>query len=1570
MCRFPPFVAFLMIQERCLIFGLFFSLSPQTIKPIWPYHPEKGERPKVLRKHVGITSNRKNMERGFPQQAGLYNAGNEHENCGIGFVAHIKGKASHEIVERGLEVLRNMDHRGAKGADNVSGDGAGILVQVPHEFIRDVLHIAVAEAGTYGTGLLFLPGSKKESERQVEVLKETISEEGLQLVALRDVPVKSTVLGPVARSTEPHVKQVFIQGNNLEQDVLERRLYIIRKMTEKKIRQLEKAGKEQFYMVSLSSKTMVYKGMFTPGQLPAYFPDLQHPQFKSALALIHSRFSTNTFPTWALAQPFRLIAHNGEINTIKGNRLWTQAREGLLKSEIFGDELEKILPILEEEKSDSASFDNVLEFLHMTGRALEHALCMMIPESFNRKNPIPESLKAFYEYHSTIMEPWDGPAAMVFSDGRYIGGTLDRNGLRPSRYIITKNGLMVMASETGVQSFAPKEIVKKGRLRPGKILLADTRFGIIVPDEEIKNRLSHRNPYDVWLRENRLMMSDIQVRKRVPSHIEGFPVLARLFSFNKEEMEWIIKSMAETGAEPVSSMGNDTPAAVFSQQPQRFFNYFKQIFAQVTNPPIDPIREGLVMSLTNYIGSVNSNLLSENPDHCKLIKFTGPIITNTDLGKIKDLKDQLFTHATIPMLFPVNKGKEGFFRAFGQILEKAEKAVDDKKNFIILSDRKVNEEMAPFPSLLIVAAVHHHLIKKKKRMQVGLIVETGEACEVNHFALLLGYGASVVNPYLAFAAIDHLVNTGKIALEYGEARKNYIKAINKGLLKIFSKMGISTIRSYHGAQIFEAFGIGKELINKYFTGTASPLDGIGMEEVYKQYSFFHKKAYEDRPPRPSAFFQNTGKYAWRKDGEGHAWNPDTIALLQWATRTNNYDKYKEYSRKVDEYNERPAFIRGCLRIKKRGNPLPVEQVEPAENIMRRFVTGAMSYGSISKEAHEALALAMNTIGGRSNTGEGGEQTTRFGTPTQSAVKQVASGRFGVTANYLVHADEIQIKVAQGAKPGEGGQLPGFKVNKIIAGTRHSTPGITLISPPPHHDIYSIEDLAQLIYDLRVTNPAAKISVKLVSENGVGTIAAGVAKARADLIIISGGEGGTGASPVSSIRYAGLPVEMGLAETQQTLVMNRLRGRVKLQADGQLKNGKDVIKLALLGAEEFGFATSALIVLGCVMMRKCHLNTCPMGIATQDEKLRRNFSGKAEYVINFFRFLAREIREQLAVMGFTRFDDIIGRADLLETDTEKLTGRMKKLDFSPLLFKPDGHPDNLKESMENHPKKMITRHMDHRLIDAAEKAIKSKEKVWLFQYIKNTDRAVGAMLSGLISRKYGEEGLPEDTINATFSGTAGQSFGAFLAKGAVFRLEGDANDYIGKGMSGGKIIVVPPGGSVFKPEENIIIGNSTFYGATGGEAYIQGLAGERFCVRNSGVRAVIEGTGDHCCEYMTGGRVVVLGKTGRNFAAGMSGGIAYVLDENHDFAYYCNKGLVDLLKIDNKQDMNELQDMINKHLLYTQSPLAAKILTRWEHYLPLFVKVISFEYRKILEEEKLRKLEEKLKLTEDNPGRHE
>lgn len=1497
----------------------------------------------------------------FPKAQGLYDPANEHDACGIGFVAHIKGEKSHEIVSRGLVVLRDMDHRGATSSDNQTGDGAGILVQIPHEFYQSKIENLPAE-GSYGAGLIFLPNDIKEAAICKEVVKAVAESEGLKMLSWRDIPVDRSVVGEIARRTEPKIEQVFITGD-IEPEALERRLYIVRKQIEKKISQSTLAEKEMFYICSLSSKTIIYKGMLTPDQLRSYFRDLVDPKFKSAISLVHSRFSTNTFPTWDLAQPFRTIAHNGEINTVRGNRLWMQAREPLLKSDIFGDQLPKLLPVVEQGKSDSASLDNVLEFLHKNGKTLPHALCMMIPESYSDKNPIPNSLKAFYEYHSTIMEPWDGPASIVFSDGRYIGGTLDRNGLRPSRYILTKNDLMVMGSEVGVQSFEGDEVKEKGRLKPGKILLVDTKFGIIIPDNEVKAQLARQNPYEKWLKDNRQDLQAIEVKNRVPSSMgDEFDIYAKMFGYNKEDIDEVIKPMAINGIEPTGSMGNDTPLSVFSSKSQSFFTYFRQIFAQVTNPPIDPIREGLVMSLTNYYGSLSSNLLELTPDHCDLIKFDSPLITNTDLGKIKDQKHSSFTHATIPMLYDVAKGGKGIEEALEGIFEAAEKAVDSKKHFIILSDRNIDKTKAPVPALLATAAVHHYLIRKKKRMQVGIIVESAEPREVTHFALLIGYGASVINPYLAFASIDELCNTGKIQTNYGIARKKYMQAVDKGLLKIFSKMGISTLRSYHGAQMFEAIGVSDEIVSKYFTGTQTKIGGVGLDEIAKEYEHFHSAAFDE-----SKDITHEGKNSYRKDGEHHAWNPELIGLLQWSTRTGNYEQYKKYSKLVDEQNSKPTFIRGALRWKKK--PISIDQVEPIENIMKRFVTGAMSYGALSKESHEALAVAMNQIGGRSNSGEGGEDVERFPTNRRSAIKQIASGRFGVTANYLFNADELQIKVAQGAKPGEGGQLPGHKVNQIIAKVRNSTPGITLISPPPHHDIYSIEDLAQLIYDLKCINPTAKVSVKLVSESGVGTIAAGVSKAFSDLIVISGADGGTGASPASSIKHAGLPVEIGLAETQQTLVMNNLRGRVKLQADGQLKNGTDVVKLAMLGAEEFGFATSALIVLGCIMMRKCHLNTCPAGIATQDSQLRDRFAGKADSVVNFFKFIAEEIRENLAEIGVTRFDDIVGRADLLEPDPDVTNWKMKGVDFSKLLYLPkEAEFYNIKNVIPN--TKDLSDVLDQALIKQANRAIRGKQKIWIDSKIVNVNRTVGAMLSGEIVKRYGDAGLPANTINCIFHGSAGQSFGAFLAPGVSFRLQGDSNDYVGKGLSGGKIVVVPPSGSTFLPEDNIIIGNTTLYGATSGELYVRGIAGERFAVRNSGATAVVEGAGDHCCEYMTGGRVVVLGKTGKNFAAGMSGGVAYVLDDNGDFDYFCNKGLVELSSVEDKSDIQELQGYISDHYSNTQSWLAAKILTNWDEYLPKFVKVIPFEYKKVLEQQKLLELERKLQLTEDDPSRHE
>ncbi len=1508
------------------------------------------------------------MEKDLPDQQGLYWAENEHDSCGIGFVTHIKGQASHQIVRSGLEVLINMTHRGAESADNKTGDGAGIMVQIPHRLFSEVIP-GLPPVGSYGAGIYFLPRDTSARAACEKIFLDTIQEENLQVIATRDVPVSNEDLGEIALSNEPVIRQVFVTGNH-EQDDMERKLFVIRKTTERKIRESSIEQRKYFYVPSFSTRTMIFKGMLTPVQLAGYYSDFQDERFESAISVVHSRFSTNTFPTWDLAQPFRYLAHNGEINTIKGNRLWMQARESLLKTDLFGSDLQKVFPVIAPGKSDSASLDNVLEFLVLTGRSLPHALAMLVPESFNDKNPIPQSLKDFYEYFSTIMEPWDGPASLLFFDGRYVGGTLDRNGLRPSRYLITKNDLMVMGSETGVQTFPPEEIVQKGRLRPGKILLVDTKLGVIISDEEIKSQLSKKNPYSNWLRDHRLELETIEVKERMPSSLgENYSTWAKSFGYTKEDIELIIKPMAMEGKEPTGSMGNDTPLAVLSDKPQRLFNYFKQQFAQVTNPPIDPIREGLVMTLTNYIGSVNKNLLEESPSLCRLIKFKSPVVNNTDLGKLKNLTDEDFTHLVLPMHFDPAGGGKALEQALQSLCEAAENAVDQQVNFIILSDRDMDASHAPIPSLLAVSTVHHHLIRVRKRMQMGLVVESAEPREVMHYALLLGYGASIINPYMAFAVIDDLVKNGEIQMEYRKARENYIQAVNNGILKVMSKMGISTLRSYHGAQIFECVGLTKEVTDKYFNGTASRIGGIGLEEVAAEAILPHREAFRSVQENGSWRPATEGVYAYRVNGEHHGWNPESIGLLQWASKTNNYKKYKEYAELVNQQNRKPAFLRGFLNYKTT-NPIPIDEVEPVEAITRRFVTGAMSYGSISKEAHEALAVAMNYLGGRSNTGEGGEDAERYRPKPgeenkRSAIKQVASGRFGVTIDYLVNADELQIKVAQGAKPGEGGQLPGFKVNEVIARLRNSTPGITLISPPPHHDIYSIEDLAQLIFDLKNANPRAKISVKLVAEYGVGTIAAGVAKAKADLITISGLEGGTGASPVSSIKHAGLPVELGIAEAHQTLVMNNLRGRVKLQTDGQLKTGLDVVLMGMLGAEEFGFSTAALINLGCIMMRKCHLNTCPVGVATQDETLRKRFLGKAEYVVNYFQFIAQDVREIMAQMGIRRFDDLVGRSDLLEARQDISHWKASKVDVSNMIFFPPQSTSNdLRYTLEqNHQIESIK---DVKLIQLAEKAVVSNEKVWISDTIKNTDRATGTMLSGFISTSLEGKNLPEDTINARFSGSAGQSFGAFLASGITFRLEGDANDYLGKGLSGGKIIVTPPDGSTFIPEENIIIGNTVLYGATTGELYVRGIAGERFAVRNSGAVAVTEGVGDHGCEYMTGGRVVILGATGRNFAAGMSGGIAYVLDLKGDFEYFCNKGLVETGPLEDIQDIKEVQQLISNHLLYTKSLLAEKILVNWEAYAGKFVKVIPLEYKKVLKEMQLAAIRKKLELSEDTP----
>jgi len=1491
-----------------------------------------------------------------PDAQGLYRQEFEHDSCGIGFVAHLKGKKSHSIISQGLEILINMTHRGAEGADSRTGDGAGIMIQVPRDFYL-IQGYSLPQTGQFGTGLVFLPKDNEDAAKCEEILLNIIKEENVGFIGFREVPCNSSVLGEISLAAEPHIRQILLEAD-ITQEELERRLYIIRKRTERLIRDSGINQKSFFYIPSLSTKVLVYKGMLTSPQLKEYFTDLTDDRLQSAIALVHSRFSTNTFPSWDLAQPFRILGHNGEINTIRGNRLWMEARESLLKSDKLGD-LSRIYPIIEPGKSDSASLDNVLEFLVMSGKSLPYAMSVLIPESINAKNPISPELRDFYHYHSTFMEPWDGPASLIFSDGRYIGGMLDRNGLRPSRYLITENDLIVMGSETGVQSFPPEDIREKGRLKPGKMLLVDTESGTIIYDNELKTRLAGEFPYGKWIQQNMVTLEEIETGHIVtPDLGTAYEIYATSFNYSSEDIEKIIREMAATGKEPIGSMGNDVPLAVLSWKPYRLFNYFKQLFAQVTNPPIDPIREELVMTLSGYLGSLQKNLLDKSPDHVKMVRFRNPVISNTYFQVVKNLRYKGFSAANLSMLFEANRGADGLRDAVDQLCLDAEKAVDEGKNYIIISDRGIDENHAPIPSLMAVSAIHHHLIDKRKRMQIDIVVESAEPREVMHFALLFGYGASIINPYMSFAIIDKLVKEKAIQLDYQKAEANYINSINKGILKIMSKMGISTLRSYRSSQIFEAVGINPDVIKKYFKGTISRIGGIGMGEIAEEVLIPHRKAFtEEYQPE----ILTEGVYSYRKHGEKHAWNPETIALLQWSTRTNDREKFREFSNRVNSDTSSPLFIRGLLRIKK--NPIPVEETEPAENIMKRFFTGAMSYGAISLEAHKTLAIAMNRIGGRSNSGEGGEDPERFrpredGICTRSSIKQVASGRFGVTTEYLVNADEIQIKIAQGAKPGEGGQLPGHKIDRVIAKTRYSIPGITLISPPPHHDIYSIEDLAQLIFDLKNVNPVAKISVKLVSESGVGTIAAGVTKAGADLISISGYEGGTGASPSSSIKHAGLPLELGLTETQQVLVMNNLRRKVILQADGQIKTGLDIIMAALMGAEEYGFSTSALVVLGCVMMRKCHLNTCPAGVATQNPELRKRFLGKADYLVNYFRFLAEDVREYLAELGYRSLDEIIGRADLLECNPDVDHWKIRNLDLNSLLVLPAESKVNAMHCIECQENKLSSV-LDTELIEESKEAIEKQQPVEITRSIRNTDRTTGAMLSGKIASLYGSAGLPDGTIKCRFSGSAGQSFGAFLSAGIEMFLEGDANDYLAKGLSGGRIIVVPPAGSTFEPHENIIIGNTVLYGATSGEVYVSGIAGERFGVRNSGAVAVVEGVGNHCCEYMTGGRVVVLGKTGSNFAAGMSGGIAYVLNESNDFDYYCNMGMVELSLVEDNNDIKELTDMISRHHMFTSSPKAKIILDDLDKYIPMFIKIIPYDYKKVLEEQKLEEIRKKI-----------
>ena len=1479
---------------------------------------------------------------------GLYNAEYEHDACGVGMVVNIHGNKSHDLVDNALKVLENMRHRGAEGADGRTGDGAGIMLQIPHEFIL-LQGIPVPEKGKYGTGLIFLPKDEAKQSEILSIMIEEIEREGLSLMHLRNVPTNHECLGEAAAANEPAIKQVFVTGVSDDKvPVFERTLYIIRKKIEKRVKD------KDFYICSLSSKNIIYKGMLTSQQVRQYYPDLTNNYFTSGLALVHSRFSTNTFPTWSLAQPFRLLAHNGEINTIRGNRGWMQARESVLNSQALGD-IRQISPIVQPGMSDSASLDNVFEFFVMSGLSLPHAMSVMVPESFNDKNPISEDLKAFYEYHSILMEPWDGPAALLFSDGRYAGGMLDRNGLRPARYTITKNDMMVVASEVGVMDFDPTEIAEKGRLQPGKILLIDTQEGKIYYDGEIKERLAAAHPYRQWLSTNRIQLEKLKSGRKVDNSVKDLVRHEMMFGFGEEDVDGTIVPMATNGQEPTAAMGNDTPLAVLSDKPQIFFNYFRQQFAQVTNPAIDSIREELVMSLTEYIGRVGTGILSPDETNCKMVRLPHPILNNTQLDILCNIRYKGFNTIKLPILFECAKGEEGLRDALDQLCKDAERSVDDGYNYIILSDRDVDETHAAIPSLLAVSAVHHYLISIGKRVQTALIVESGEIRETMHAALLLGYGASAICPYMTFAILDDLVKRHKIQEDYSTAEANYIKAVKKGLFKIMAKMGISTIRSYRGAKIFESIGLSESLLKNYFGTSVSTVGGIGLEIIARDAIRLHDEAFSKNTNVD--FLPNLGQFHYRKDGIKHAWNPETIATLQLATRTGNYQKFKEFSKLVDD-KDAPIFLRDFLDFKK--NPISIDKVEPVENIVKHFVAGAMSFGALSKEAHEAICLAMNKLGARSNTGEGGEDNERFhseidGISLSSKTKQIASGRFGVTTEYLVNAEEIQIKVAQGAKPGEGGQLPGFKVNEIIAKTRHSIPGISLISPPPHHDIYSIEDLAQLIFDLKNVNPKAAISVKLVAESGVGTIAAGVAKAKADLIVISGAEGGTGASPASSMRFAGISPEIGLSETQQTLVKNGLRGQVRVQVDGQLKTGRDIILMALLGAEEFGFGTLTLIVLGCVMMRKCNLNTCPLGVTTQDPKLRAHFIGKYEYLVNYFTFLAQEVREYLAEMGYTKLEDIVGHTELI-LKKEAKNKKTATLDFSRMLNKEQNSCSLYHTIDQRHELDNV---LDQQIIRAAQTAIERQEEVNLDYAIKNTDRACGTMLSGLIASKYGEAGLPENTINIKFKGSAGQSFGAFLVNGVNFKLEGETNDYFGKGLSGGRISILPPTRSNFAAEDNIIAGNTGLYGATSGELYVNGKVGERFGVRNSGAIAVIEGAGDHCCEYMTGGRVVVLGETGRNFAAGMSGGVAYVWDKNHNFDYFCNMDMVEINLVEDSRFRKELHELIRQHYLYTGSKLARTMLDDWNRYVEDFIQVVPIEYKRVLQEEQVKKLQQKI-----------
>jgi glutamate synthase (NADPH/NADH) large chain len=1481
---------------------------------------------------------------GLPPAQGLYSPANERDACGIGFVASIKGQKSHDIIVKGIQVLINLTHRGACGCDPETGDGAGVLIQIPHRFFArecGKLGFTLPPPGEYGVGVTFLPVEPHPRLQCEGILERIVREEGLTLLGWRDTPIDGAAIGRVARASQPYIQQVFVaRARGMSEDQLERKLYVVRKRAEAEIAASDLPEKGFFYIPSLSARTIVYKGLLLAPQIAKFYPELRDPEVVSALCLVHQRFSTNTFPTWQLAHPYRYIAHNGEINTLRGNVNWMHARQSVLRSPLFGDDLKKLFPVIQAGGSDSAAFDNALELLVMSGRDIAHSMAMLIPEAWSKNRHMNPQKRAFYEYHASLMEPWDGPAAIAFTDGRSIGATLDRNGLRPARYLVTHDGLIIMASETGVLPVKPEEVKSKGRLQPGKMLLVDTAEGRIVADKELKQRLYSRNPYQLWLKENQVTLDALAEPPREHG-IDRETLLQRqrAFGYTDEDLRLILAPMADKGEEPVGSMGTDTPLACLSDKPQPLFHYFKQLFAQVTNPPIDPIREELVMSLTSYIGT-ERNILEETPQHCHTLKLPHPILTNHDLEKLRRVSQGDFLATTIPMLFPVEDQVKGLERSLDHLAKRASLAVKSGYTLLILSDRGLDSDYAPIPSLLALAAVHNHLVREETRTQVALIIESGEPREVMHFALLIGYGASAVNPYLA---LETLQTGGNGSGE--KAVGNFIKAINKGLLKTFSKMGISTLQSYRGAQVFEAIGLSKKLVDKYFTGTASRIEGVGLEVLAEEAIRKHRHAFQPLSESDTELAVG-GNYQYRANGEFHLYNPQTISRLQHAVRQESSQTFQEYTDLIDNQNRQLATLRALLEIKDAAEPIPLEEVEPAASIVKRFATGAMSFGSISKEAHETLARAMNRIGGKSNTGEGGEDEERYGTDRRSAIKQVASGRFGVTANYLVNADELQIKMAQGAKPGEGGQLPGHKVDETIARVRHSIPGVGLISPPPHHDIYSIEDLAQLIYDLKNVNPRARISVKLVAEVGVGTVAAGVAKAHADVVLISGDTGGTGASPLSSIKHAGVPWELGLAETHQVLVLNDLRGRIRVQTDGKLQTGRDVTIAALLGAEEFGFSTAPLVAMGCIMMRKCHLNTCPVGIATQDPALRAKFAGTPEHVINFFFFIAEQVRRYMARLGFRTFDEMVGRVDMLDARQAIDHWKARGLDFSSILYNPPA-PSRIARRCVQPQDHGLSQALDYKLIEHAADALENRTPIEIKLPIRNIHRTVGAMLSGEIARRYGSSGLPDDTIRFQFTGSAGQSFGAFLARGVTLELEGDANDYVGKGLSGGRLIVYPPRGSTFLPEENILIGNVALYGATSGEAFLNGMAGERFAVRNSGATAVVEGLGDHGCQYMTNGLVVVLGKVGRNFAAGMSGGLAYVLDERGDFAERrCNPAGVDLETVP-EEDAPRLRELIERHGDATGSPRAKWVLENWEQMLPKFVKVFPHEYKRVL-----------------------